>query len=443
MLPTFSSTVTRSSCGILRHGVLPMANAAMFSTLHRAHRVFVPKGQQVRHLNLHEHQSLGVFKKYGVCVPHGYYATSPEDAEKFAQQLGGGDVVVKAQVLAGGRGRGYFKENGFQGGVHIVKNPIEAKDIASKMIGKTLVTKQTGEAGKPCNGVFLSERFQIASEKYFAILMDRSFGGPVMVGSKYGGMSIEDVAAEHPDAIIKIPVDINSGISDGEAREMAEKIGFQGEIVDEAVIAIKALYDTFRQSDCTMVEINPLAETSDGRVMVCDAKVNFDDNAQFRQKCVHSMRDRTQEDPREVAASEWDLNYIGLDGNIGCMVNGAGLAMATMDLLSLKGGSPANFLDVGGSAQADQVKAAFEILEKDPKVKSILVNIFGGIMRCDVIAQGVVQATTELNMQKPIVIRLVGTNVEQGKQIIKDAGLKVYAFDDLNEAAGKAVSLAQ
>ncbi|KAF4672629.1 beta' subunit [Perkinsus olseni] len=419
-----------------------MANAATFSTLNRNRRVFVPRGLQVRHLNLHEHQSLGVFKKYGVCVPHGYYAKTPEEAEQFAKELGGGDVVVKAQVLAGGRGRGYFKENGFQGGVHIVKNPIEAKDLASKMIGKTLVTKQTGEAGKPCNGVFLSERFQIATEKYFAILMDRSFGGPVMVGSKYGGMSIEDVAAEHPDAIIKIPVDINSGISDGEAREMAEKIGFEGEIVDEAVIAIKALYETFRQSDCTMVEINPLAETKDGRVMVCDAKVNFDDNAQFRQEEVHALRDRTQEDPREVAASEWDLNYIGLDGNIGCMVNGAGLAMATMDLLSLKGGSPANFLDVGGSAQADQVKAAFEILENDPKVKSILVNIFGGIMRCDVIAQGVVQASTELSMKKPIIIRLVGTNVEQGKKIIQEAGLKVYAYDDLNEAAGKAVALA-
>ncbi|KAF4692637.1 beta' subunit [Perkinsus olseni] len=406
MLPTLSTTRGCSSI-MMRRGVLPMANAATFSTLNRNRRLFVPRGLQVRHLNLHEHQSLGVFKKYGVCVPHGYYAKTPEEAEQFAKELGGGDVVVKAQVLAGGRGRGYFKENGFQGGVHIVKNPIEAKDLASKMIGKTL-------------------RFQIATEKYFAILMDRSFGGPVMVGSKYGGMSIEDVAAEHPDAIIKIPVDINSGISDGEAREMAEKIGFEGDIVDEAVIAIKALYETFRQSDCTMVEINPLAETKDGRVM---------------RRFMH-LETAHRRILARLLLPEWDLNYIGLDGNIGCMVNGAGLAMATMDLLSLKGGSPANFLDVGGSAQADQVKAAFEILENDPKVKSILVNIFGGIMRCDVIAQGVVQASTELSMKKPIIIRLVGTNVEQGKKIIQEAGLKVYAYDDLNEAAGKAVALA-
>ncbi|EER17734.1 conserved hypothetical protein [Perkinsus marinus ATCC 50983] len=237
MLPILSNRNGRSTT--IRRGVLPLANTAMFSTFNGNPRVFAPRGLQVRHLNLHEHQSLDVFEKYGVCVPHGYDAKTPEEAEQFAKALGGGDVVVKAQVLAGGRGRGYFKENGFQGGVHIVKNPIEAKDLASRMIGKTLSRKGRLRLSK-------FERFKIASEKYFAILMNRSFGGPVMVGCKYGGMSIEDVAAEHPDAIIKIPVDIDNGISDGEAREMAEKIGFEGEIVDEAVIAIKALYQTFR-----------------------------------------------------------------------------------------------------------------------------------------------------------------------------------------------------
>lgn len=313
----------------------------------------------------------------------------------------------------------------------MAQSPEEAGRIAESMLGKTLVTKQTGASGKPCNGVYVVEKFDINKEKYFAILMDRSFGGPVLVGSSFGGMSIEDVAKEHPEAIIKIPVNISTGITDGQAAEMARKLQFSSkEAENQGKELIKSLFKTFIDSDCTLIEINPLAELKDGRVVACDAKVNFDDNADFRQQAIHAQRDFTQEDPREVEAHKHNLNYIGLDGSVGCMVNGAGLAMATMDLLTLFGGSPANFLDVGGSAQTDQIKAAFAILDKDPKVKSILVNIFGGIMRCDVVAEGIVQASKELAMTKPIVIRLVGTNVQQGKEIIKNSGLKLHAFDD-------------
>ena len=393
-------------------------------------------------LNLHEYQSMGIMAKHGVPVVRGSYAQTPEEAKRAAQAHLPAGAVVKAQVLAGGRGKGYFKENQFQGGVHVAKSPSDAGSLAQKMIGKSLVTKQTGESGRPCNGVFVVEQVDIAKEKYFAILMDRATGGPILIGSSFGGMSIEDVAHEHPEAIVRMPIDISRGLSEAQAREMAEKIGFQGLAEDQAVDTILGLYKTFCACDCTMVEINPLAELKDGRVVVCDAKVNFDDNADFRQQDIHAMRDFSQEDPREVEAHKWQLNYIGLDGTVGCMVNGAGLAMATMDILSLFGGSPANFLDVGGSAQTDQIKAAFALLENDPKVKSILVNIFGGIMRCDVVAQGIVAASKELSMKKPIVIRLVGTNVEKGKKIIQDSGLKLAAFDDLNEAAKAAVSLA-
>lgn len=405
-------------------------------------RVHVSK----RFLHLHEYQSLGVFSKFGVGVPRFEYARSPAEVEQSANRITGGKqekVVVKAQVLAGGRGMGHFKENGYQGGVKVASSAHEAAEISANMIGKTLVTKQTGETGKPCNGVLVSEFFTISAEKYFAILMDRSFGGPVLIGSSRGGMSIEDVARDFPDAIVKMPIDINKGLSENQAREMAEKIGFMGEASDSAAETIMGLYKTFIDCDCTMVEINPLSELSDGRVVVCDAKVNFDDNADFRQKWIHEQRDRTQEDPREVEAAKYNLNYIGLDGSVGCMVNGAGLAMATMDLLNLHGGSPANFLDVGGSAQADQITAAFSILDKDPKVKSILVNIFGGIMRCDIVAEGIVQASRTLGMKKPVVVRLVGTNVDQGKKIIKDSGLNVIALDDLTKAAIKAVELAK
>lgn len=401
-----------------------------------------PVAAQRRWFNLHEYQALDIFAKHGVSVPKCEVVKSMSEIDQKGKSFDG-DIVLKAQVLAGGRGLGHFKENGFQGGVHICNSVADVKDKASKMLGKTLVTKQTGEEGKPCNTLLMAERFQVINEKYFAILLDRASSGPVMIGSKVGGTSIEDIAEADPSAIIKMPVDIVAGLSLEGAEKMAEAMGFSGPQAAMAAESIMGLYDTFITRDCTMVEINPFAEISDGRVIVCDAKVNFDDNAEFRQKDIFAQRDVSQEDPRDVEAAKWDLNYIGLDGNIACMVNGAGLAMATMDLLSLCGGSPANFLDVGGSATTGQVKAAFSIVQQDPKVKSVLVNIFGGIMQCDIIAEGVVKASKELNMDKPIVIRLVGTNVEQGKKIIKDSGLKVYAIDDLNEAAKKAVELAK
>jgi len=345
-------------------------------------------------------------------------------------------------VLAGGRGLGHFKENGFKGGVHVTNSREQLKNCAENMLGKTLITKQTGEAGKPNNFLMLAEKFTIKDEKYFAILMDRGAGGPIMIGSKVGGTSIEDIAEADPSAIIKVPVDIMKGLSKETALDMVTKMGWSGDQASQAADCVMGLYDTFISCDCTMVEINPLAELDDGRVLVCDAKVGFDDNAFFRQQEIFDQRDITQEDPRDVEAAKWDLNYIGLDGSVACMVNGAGLAMATMDLLNHCGGSPANFLDVGGSAEVGQIKAAFEIVENDPNVKSVLINIFGGIMRCDVVAEGVVQASQQLGVTKPIVIRLVGTNVDEGKKIIKDSGLAVYPEDDLNKAANLAVKLA-
>eukprot|EP00811_Abedinium_folium_P032652 NODE_5680_length_1744_cov_13.200371.p1 GENE.NODE_5680_length_1744_cov_13.200371~~NODE_5680_length_1744_cov_13.200371.p1 ORF type:complete len:452 (-),score=192.71 NODE_5680_length_1744_cov_13.200371:388-1596(-) len=395
---------------------------------------------QRRHLSLHEYQSLKLFSDFGVAVPQSEVATTVGEAEAAAGSFNG-DVVVKSQVLAGGRGLGHFKENGFQGGVHIVPQD-QVADVAGKMLGNTLVTKQTGEIGKPCNTVMLCEKFEISKEKYFAILMDRASGGPVMIGSKTGGTSIEDIAEEDPTAIVKMPVNILEGLSPAMAQEMAEKMAFEGEQTKLAAESIQALHEVFIACDCTMLEINPFAELKDGRVIVCDAKVNFDDNAEFRHGSIFSQADPTQEDAQEVAAKKFDLNYIKLDGNVACMVNGAGLAMGTMDLLQLCGGSPANFLDVGGSASTEQVMAAFKIIQNDPDVKSVLVNIFGGIMRCDIIAQGVVTAVREIGLTKPLVIRLVGTNVERGLQIIKDSGLPVHAVSSFAQAGQLAVDLA-
>lgn len=366
---------------------------------------------------------------------------TPTEAAEKASTFTGDEVVIKSQVLAGGRGLGHFKENGFQGGVHIIKKEL-AEEFAEKMLGKTLVTKQTGATGKPCNAVLLCERFQIAKEKYFAILMDRGSGGPIMIGSKTGGTSIEDIAAKDPNAIVKMPVDIMDGMSEEQAKNMALQMGFEGPQAASAASSIMGLYKVFIECDCTLVEINPFAELQDGRVIVCDAKVNFDDNAEFRQKVIHEKRDVSQEDAQEVEAKKFDLNYIKLDGNVACMVNGAGLAMATMDLLKLCGGSPANFLDVGGAANTETVTAAFKIIQGDPDVKSILINIFGGIMRCDVIAQGVVSAVKEVGLTKPLVVRLIGTNHEMGKKIIDESGLPVTAISDFTEAAKKAVEMA-
>jgi len=395
-----------------------------------------------RHLSLHEYQSLSIFQDFGVAVPKIAVAFSPAEAAEKAADFDGDEVVIKTQVLAGGRGLGHFKENGFQGGVHIVPKS-EVGDYADKMLGKTLVTKQTGEKGKPCSTVMLAEKFQIKTEKYFAILMDRGSGGPIMIGSKTGGTSIEDIAAKDPSAIVKVPVDIMEGLSDAMAKDMAEKMGFAGAQADAAAVSISSLYKVFMECDCTMVEINPFAELTDGRVIVCDAKVGFDDNAEFRQKAIHEKRDISQEDAQEVEAKKFDLNYIKLDGSVACMVNGAGLAMSTMDLLALEGGSPANFLDVGGAANKETICAAFKIIQGDPDVKSIFINIFGGIMRCDVIAEGVVAAVKEIGLTKPLIVRLVGTNVELGKKILDESGLDLIAIGDFTEAAKKAVDMAK
>eukprot|EP00388_Colpodella_angusta_P016243 GDKJ01040245.1.p1 GENE.GDKJ01040245.1~~GDKJ01040245.1.p1 ORF type:complete len:442 (-),score=144.97 GDKJ01040245.1:995-2320(-) len=398
---------------------------------------------QKRFLNLHEYQSLQLMKTFGVSVPRFEAAVTPREVSVACQNLGDCDYVVKAQVLAGGRGLGYFKENGFQGGVHVVTSAAQAQETAAKMLGNTLITKQTGEQGKPCKTVLIAERFYIRKEKYLAILMDRASGGPIMIGSSVGGMNIEDIAHNHPEAIVRLPVSLKDGLSDAQAKEFAQKLDFSESQLPEAVKIVKGLYKMFIEKDCTMVEVNPLAETADGRVMVCDAKVNFDDNAAFRQGALHNQRDTSQEDPREVAASRFDLNYVGLDGNIGCMVNGAGLAMATMDIIKLNGGSPANFLDIGGGASENQVVEAFRILQNDPNVKAILVNIFGGIMRCDLVALGIISATQKLGLSKPLVVRLEGTKQDEAKKLIDESGLKMVFCNDLSLAAQRAVKMTE
>jgi len=350
---------------------------------------------------------------------------------------------VKAQVLAGGRGLGHFKENNFQGGVHIVPKG-KVSEIAEKMLGKTLITKQTGAEGKPNNTLLLAEKVSIVDEKYFAILMDRGSSGPLMIGSKVGGTSIEDIAAADPTAIIKMPVDIMKGITDESASSMAAQMGYTGDQKKEAAVLISNLYKCFIGTDCTMLEINPLATLKDGRVLVCDSKVAFDDNAEFRQKEIHAQRDTSQENAMEVEAKKYDLNYIKLDGSIACMVNGAGLAMSTMDLLSILGGSPANFLDVGGASTVETMTAAFKIIMGDPNVKSIFVNIFGGIARCDHIAEAVVAGVKAVGGNdaiKPLVIRLEGTNVEAGMKIIKESGVKAFLTNDFTTGAKEAVKL--
>eukprot|EP00064_Thunnus_orientalis_P007205 superscaffoldBa00000788_g7225 len=347
--------------------------------------------QQQRNLSLHEYMSIGLLKEAGIAVPAGMVASSSEEAYAVAKQIGTKDLVVKAQVLAGGRGKGTF-EGGLKGGVRIVYSPEEARDISSQMIGRKLYTKQTGETGRICNQVFICERRYPRREYYFAITMERSYQGPVLIGSSQGGVNIEDVAAENPDAIVKEPIDIVEGIKIEQAIKVAQKMGFPPALVNEAAENMVKLYNVFIKYDASMVEINPM--------------INFDSNAEYRQKKVFDMQDWTQEDPRDRQAAKADLNYIGLDGTIGCLVNGAGLAMATMDIIKLHGGTPANFLDVGGGATAHQVTEAFKLITSDRKVQAILVNIFGGIMRCDVIAQGIIMAVRDLDLKIPIVVRL-------------------------------------
>ncbi|XP_029458734.1 succinate--CoA ligase [ADP-forming] subunit beta, mitochondrial isoform X1 [Rhinatrema bivittatum] len=398
--------------------------------------------QQQRNLSLHEYLSMGLLQEAGIAVPKGLVAKSPEEAFAIAKEIGSKDLVVKAQVLAGGRGKGTF-EGGLKGGVKIVFSPEEAKDISSRMIGKKLFTKQTGEKGRICNHVFICERRYPRREYYFAIAMERAFHGPVLVGSSQGGVNIEDVAAENPDAIIKEPIDIVEGIKKEQAVQLAQKMGFPPNLLDDAADCMIKLYDLFLKYDATMIEINPMVEDSSGIVMCMDAKINFDSNSYYRQKKVFDLRDWSQEDERDEQADKADLNYIGLDGSIGCLVNGAGLAMATMDIIKLHGGTPANFLDVGGGATVQQVTEAFRLITSDKKVQAILVNIFGGIMRCDVIAQGIIMAVKDLELKIPIVVRLQGTRVDDAKALITDSGLKILACDDLDEAAKMVVKLSE
>ncbi|XP_050404014.1 succinate--CoA ligase [ADP-forming] subunit beta, mitochondrial [Patella vulgata] len=401
--------------------------------------------QSQRHLSIHEHLSFGLLSEAGVSVPRYRVAESPDQVKAFAKELEEltktPDVVLKAQVLAGGRGKGSW-DSGLKGGVKLVFNDEEAKDISSKMLGHKLFTKQTGTEGRICNQVMVVERLYSRREFYFAIAMERSFHGPVLVGSSQGGVNIEEVAKENPTAIVKEPVDITRGITKDQAVFMAKEMGFSDICIDQAADVMMKLYtDVFLKYDATMVEINPMSEDSQGQVYCMDCKLNFDDNAVYRQKKIFDFKDWTQEDSRDKKAAEADLNYIGLDGNIGCLVNGAGLAMATMDIIKLHGGTPANFLDVGGGATSHQVTEAFKLITSDKKVDAILVNIFGGIMRCDVIAQGIVQAAAELDMKIPIVVRLQGTRVDDAKAIIGASQLKILACDNLDEAAKMIVKL--
>lgn len=393
--------------------------------------------QQVRFLNLHEYQSAKIMSDGGVNVPFGIAAHSVEEAVAAAKEIGDEEVVIKSQILAGGRGLGKFK-SGLQGGVHIIKTE-EVKDYAEKMIGQTLVTKQSGPAGKPVNTVLLAKKMSLAREFYFAIMMDRATQGPLIIACSEGGTSIEDLAESSPEKIIKVPIDIKEGLTDEKVKQVVEGLTVSGD-KEAAGDQIRALYNVFIERDCTMVEVNPLAEDTEGNLIAADAKIGFDESASFRQKEVFDQRDFSQEDSREVSADKWDLNYIGLDGNIGCMVNGAGLAMATMDIISLNGGSPANFLDVGGSAKTDQIKAAFEIITADPAVKAVLVNIFGGIMRCDIIAEGIIEASRALDLKVPVIVRLEGTNVDMGKKLLNESGLDLISAEDLDDAAAKAVA---
>ncbi len=393
-------------------------------------------------MNIHEYQAKELFVKYGVPTPAGTVAGTKAEAAAAATALGGQGLVVKAQVHAGGRGKGTFK-NGFKGGVHLAETADQAADFAEQMLGQTLVTHQTGPEGKLVSKVLIAKGIDIKKEYYLAILMDRATERPVIVISSEGGMNIEEVAEHTPNLIINEPVNPALGLQSYQCKKLAKAVGLGSDKLRSFEKVLTALYKLFIACDCSMVEINPLVETPDGEILALDAKFNFDDNALYRHPEISALRDITEEDPREVEASKFDLNYIGLDGNIACMVNGAGLAMATMDIIKHCGGDPANFLDVGGGAKEDQVREAFRILCADPKVEAILVNIFGGIMKCDVIAQGIINAAKTIELRVPLIVRLEGTNVALGRQLLQDSGLPIITANDLADAAAKAVQAAK
>jgi succinyl-CoA synthetase beta subunit len=393
-------------------------------------------------MNIHEYQAKELLQRFNVATTRGKVASTLDEAEQIARELGDVEIVVKAQIHSGGRGKGTFR-NGFKGGVHVRKAPKEVRDLAAKMLGQILVTHQTGPAGRVVNKVLVAESADIAREIYFAILLDRATAAPLIVASTEGGVEIETVAAKSPEKIIREPIDPLVGLQPFQTRKLAKQLGFESSQLKSASKLFEGLYRTFIAFDCSMVEVNPLVVTKSGEVLALDAKFNFDDNALYRHPEVAALRDISEEDPREVEASKHDLNYIGLDGNIACLVNGAGLAMATMDIIKFYGGSPANFLDVGGSATEEQVTEAFKILVGDKRVEAILVNIFGGIAKCDVIAQGIIAAARAVGLRVPLVVRLEGTNVEKGKQLLKESGLTLITADDLADAAEKAVAAAK
>jgi succinyl-CoA synthetase beta subunit len=391
-------------------------------------------------MNIHEYQGKELLRRYGVPVLDGFVATTPEEAEAAARKLPGPVYVVKSQIHAGGRGAGRFKDDpGGKGGVRIAKSVEEAKAAAAAMLGKTLVTKQTGEAGRVVKRVYVEAGCDIKRELYLGLLVDRATSRLTVMASTEGGMEIEEVAANHPEKILRVAVDPASGISGFHARKLAFGLGLKGGQVSAFTKFVLALYRAFGELDCAIVEINPLVVTGEGGVVALDAKVSFDDNALFRHKDLEELRDDGEMDPKELDAVRHDLNYVALDGEIGCMVNGAGLAMATMDIIKLYGSSPANFLDVGGTADSARVTEAFRIITSDANVKAILVNIFGGIAKCDMIATGIVEASKNLHLEVPLVVRLEGTNVELGKKILAESGLKIVPAENLADAAEKAV----
>ena len=385
-------------------------------------------------MKIHEYQGKQLLSKFGVPVPRGLVARTPEEAYQAAKDLGTDVVVVKAQIHAGGRGKG--------GGVKLAKSPDEARELAQKMLGMKLVTHQTGPEGREVRVLLVEEGLPIDKEFYLGIVLDRASGRPVFMASEAGGMDIEEVAANTPEKILKETVDPAVGFRAFQARKLAFGLGISADLIGQAVKFMQALYSAYEQMDASLMEINPFLLTKDNRLIALDAKINFDDNAMFRHKDFLDLRDLNEEEPLEIEASKYDLSYIKLDGNIACMVNGAGLAMATMDIIKLAGGEPANFLDVGGGASQERVEAAFRILLADENVEAVLINIFGGIVRCDMVARGVVEAAKKLGIQVPVVVRLEGTNVEEGQRVIRESGLNFTVANGMKDAAEKVVALA-
>lgn len=400
--------------------------------------------QQVRNLSIHEFRSAQLLRDYGIGTPKGEAAQTSEEAFRIAQQLGTNRLVVKAQALTGGRGKGHF-DTGFKSGVHMCETAEQARELAGEMLQHKLITKQSGAKGKLVSAVYLVERVDAKHEAYLSILLDRKSKKPLIICSSEGGMNIEEVAEKNPDAIKKFYITPSEGITDETCKAISENLGFSKEAQPEAAEAVRKLYKIFSEKDATQIEINPFSEIAnnqDHKVMCMDAKFGFDSNASFKQEEIWKWRDLSQEDPDEVVAQEYNLNFVKLQGNIGCLVNGAGLAMATMDVVKLHGGDPANFLDCGGGATPETIKKAFELILSNKKVDAIFVNIFGGIVRCDYVAEGLVNAAKELGVTVPIVARLQGTKLDEGREIIRNCGFKIHSFDELDPAAEKAVQLA-